>query len=531
MRKRYYLLFTLVIFGLIYWLVDPKTCIELVYDTFRSLLRMICAYIFSIIFSFSVGLLILHSRKAYSILFPICDVLQGVPVLGFFPFAIYFFIHTFPGGWLGEELASIFLIFTGMTWSILFSVVEAGANMSKELRDLALLLKLDPLRYLFEIFLPLAFPPFVSASITGWGGGWYFLFASEFLTLGHERFALPGLGTFIAQSAFAYNILYSFIGLGVLAWIVLGIDVYVWQPLIFRVRDRWEGVFGIRRFLILDVLDWLYTIFKRIVYKLDFIFNPLLFFLGITPKRLTLCEPDIKNPLLPVVGLLFFWLLFSKCRAYFPKIFLYAALTLLRISIGLLISLVLALSVAILVARNERLSSIVLPILDIGQSLPAVSLFPMIIITVIQTIGGRVGVEVGTILLIITGMIWYLIFRLIRELNNFPPSLDEFARLIQLPAVEKLRHIILPFLFPAIVVGAIQAVGGGWNASIIGEYIVDNHGHVLTSAGLGYLLSYATYKGNIWLSMLAVTGMTLLILVMNAYIWKPLLKKASDMRW
>ena len=169
--------------------------------------------------------------------------------------------------------------------------------------------------------------------------------------------------------------------------------------------------------------------------------------------------------------------------------------------------------------------------MDIGQSLPAVSLFPIIIVTLIHMIGGRLGVEIGTILLIITGMVWYLIFRLIREMQNYQNYLDEIAKLIKLPMHLKLIHIILPILFPSIVVGTIQADGGGWNATIIGEYIVDEHGNLLTSAGLGYLLSYATYKGDLWLSMLAVSGMTLAILLINNHMWKPLLKRAAKIRW
>jgi NitT/TauT family transport system permease protein len=531
MKKRYYLIFTIIILLSLYLFLDVKTTFDLIYGTIRSIIRMIAAYILSILFSLLVGLLIIHNEKAYDIIFPICDVLQGVPVLGFFPFAIYFFIHTFPAGWLGQECAAVFLIFTGMTWSILFSIIEAGTALSRELKDLSLLLKLDPTRYLIEIFLPLAFPSFVSASITGWGGGWYFLFASEFLTMGRERIALPGLGTFIAKSAFKYSLLNSLVGLGILAWIVLGTDIYLWQPMLKKVRKRWEHVEMSSEDAIVNLLDCFYNFIKFMLHKISRLLNIILNTLGITPKKLSLKEKEAENPLVPVVAIVFLGILSFKCPSYFPKIFFFAFCTIIRILIGLVLSIIISLTIALLIAKNKKALQIIHPILDIGQSLPAVSLFPIIIVTLIHMIGGRLGVEIGTILLIITGMVWYLIFRLIREMQNYPLNLDEFAKLIKLPMHLKLIHIILPFLFPSIVVGTIQAVGGGWNATIIGEYIVDEHGNLLTSAGLGYLLSYATYKGDLWLSMLAVSGMTLAILLINNHMWKPLLKRAAKIRW
>ncbi len=533
MKKRYYIFFTIVLFLILFFVLKPHTTWQIIYGSFRSFLRMLGAYLLSIAFSFFVGILILHNKTAYKFLFPICDVLQGVPVLGFLPFAVYFFIFYFPKGWLGEELAAIFLIFTGMTWSILFSVVESAASLTQERRDLCRLLGLDGTRYLTEILLPTIYPSFVSATITGWGGGWYFLFACEYLTLGHEKIILPGLGTFIAQSAFHFNLLHSIVGLAVLSWIVLGTDLYLWQPMLKRVRRRWEKVEHDSTETLVDYLAKVYAFFKLFLHKISVVINAITSFFSVDPRYSTLTEKSEDNPLLPLIALVFAYILIFHAPTYLfqGKIFVYAFWSMLRIFIALVLSVVVAVAIALFLRRYKWLMPYFLPLLDIGQSLPAVALFPLIIVMVITHIGGRLGIEVAAIILIFTGAVWYMIFRLIREMENFPPTLDYFARLVEMDKVTAFWHITLPYLFPAIVVGAIQAVGGGWNASIVGEYIVDAHHHVYSIPGLGYLLSYATYNNLFWLSMLAVTSMTLIILMTNHFVWKPLLKKATKFRW
>jgi NitT/TauT family transport system permease protein len=107
--------------------------IEIPYFISKSLLRMICAYILTLIFSISFAILIAHNNTASKILFPIMDILQSIPILGFLPFAMLFFIHLFPV--YGTELVSIFLLFTSMTWSVLFNTIEGIKTIPNKLSD------------------------------------------------------------------------------------------------------------------------------------------------------------------------------------------------------------------------------------------------------------------------------------------------------------------------------------------------------------------------------------------------------------
>jgi NitT/TauT family transport system permease protein len=531
MKKRYYLAFSVLLFSALFFL-DAQTSFTLLVGTVKSVLRMLSAYVVSLVFSFTAGLLMLHNRKVFDVLFPICDVMQGVPVLGFFPVAIYFFIHYFPQGYIGQELASIFLIFTAMTWPLLFTLVEAGASFSRELRDVVLLLNLNPTRYLLDIFIPHSFPKLITASISAWGGGWYFLFASEYLVLGHERIALDGLGTFIALAAYNNDMVKSLLGLGMIAWLVLGVDVYVWQPLLKHVKNRWDkSYFGRRGWH--PLIQWFIDSVRELIFLFEDSLDVVLRRLNLDVKSLVIRKIEASNPLLlPIAAVLAVLLLTYPSPLSTGLYLLVSSLaTLFRLAVALSVSVFIALALALVIKAMPRLLSLLLPVLDIAQSIPGVALFPFIILFITKVIGGVVGVEVAVVVMLMTGMVWYLIFKLIGEVEEFPKNYDELATLLQVPWHTRLFSFLIPYLLPAIVVGSIQAVGGGWNATIVAEYILDESKRPITTVGLGYLINFATQTGDIHLLTLSVLTMVFLILLINKYVWQVLLKKASSVRW
>ncbi len=529
-RLHFAILFSLFVIVATYLM--GSQVLDLLYFTFRSIVRMGAAYALSIIFSFTAGLLIIHNKRAYEFLFPVLDILQAIPILGFFPFALLFFVYTFPGGILGEELSSIFLIFTAMTWAIVFSVIESAASFTYEMRDLAKITSMKGARYLTHMLLPLTFPSFVSGSITGWGGGWYFLVASEYVALGTERISLPGLGAFIAQSAFSYHLLYSFIGLAMLGFVVFGINLYVWQPLLRKAKG-YSSESQLEKAesstFVVEILEMMYARFCTGIEKGQRISEKIFSFLSVTPENSTKKEKGAETVsilLVGVVSAVFLYFLFFKAAYLLDDfaILSYAGSSLLRLAVAFAIALVWTSAVAIFLAKNKAAMRILMPLFDVAQSIPAVSLFPIIVVAVVQTIGGRAGLEIASILLVLTGMQWYLLFNLIRAVQGIPEDILDLSKLMRLETVSRLRHIIIPTILPAVFVGGIEAMGGGWNATIISEYIIGPDGRPFEMPGLGYLLSASAREGYMDGIILAVSGITLIILLINKLLWKPLIK-------
>ncbi|MDD5336866.1 MAG: ABC transporter permease subunit [Candidatus ainarchaeum sp.] len=532
MRRGYFIIL-FVVFLLAAFLVMGWDSLLLLYYGFRSFLRMIAAYALSVIFSVTLALLITHNKRLSAFLFPVLDVLQSVPILGFLPFAILFFVHVFPGGLLGQEFSSIFLIFTGMAWAIAFSIVESASYITNDMRDLAKLLNLRGFRYLTNIVFPISLPQFVSSSMTGWGGGWYFLVASEYITLGTENIMLPGLGSFIAKSAFSYNLLWSLFGLLMLAFIVIGINLYVWQPLLKKSRGTLEKADSS---FIVESMEWMYAQFSSFGERFQSRSEKIMDYFSINPENSWKKNETLSTAsyfIMACILALFLYLLFFRLPNYLDNllIFRYMLSSLGRIAIGYVIALVWTAAIAIFLARNKRAMAILMPLFDLGQSIPAISVFPIVVVLVVQTLGGQLGLNVASILLLLTGMQWYFVFNLVRAVQTIPEEISDLSSLLRLDTLQKLRNIMIPAILPAIFIASVESIGGGWNASIVSEYITGPGGKVFEMEGLGFLLSSSAANANMDGILLAVSGITLIVLSLNYFIWKPLIRGSDRYRF
>ena len=510
--------------------------VSLPYLMLRTFIRMLGAYFLSLVFSISVGIFIVHNRKAFSVVFPVLDILQSVPILGFLPFAILFIIHVIPV--VGSEVAAMFLIFTSMTWAVVFNVIEGVRSIPSDLRDASRLMNLKGADYFFHVLLPAIYGPVISGSIAAWGGGWYFLVAGEYVTFGNAApYVLPGVGSFIAQSAYSGNFLHSIIGLGVLAAMVLFMNVFVWGPLLTRAsRFSYSQTAGaeaqqIHENPLTAFIIGSFNAAKRFVLTyLSRSANFVMGILGICPMasladNRKLSTGDYAIAIFVVVAFIAICL-FSGRTGDVGMIGLFSVFSLGRIVIGYVIALVLAVTVAIYIGRNQALTDALMPFFDVAQSVPAIAVFPVIVVFVIHTIGGFYGMQIASILLLLTGMVWYLLFNLIRAVQAIPNDLIEAARLLRMGTIDKVRHVFLPAIFPTLIIASMQAVGGGWNASIVSEYIVYGN-EVFHANGLGYLLDLSASKADVPGILLSVLAMVAVIILVNKTVWKTALRKAE----
>lgn len=533
--KRFLYIFILLLFLAAVSLMSYDA-ILLPYFVLLSTGRMAVAYVISLIFSIGFGIWMGHNERAFKYLLPFMDILQSVPILGFLPIAVLV-LKAIP--FIGSEVATIFLIFSCMAWSTLFNVVEGVRAIPSKIKDIALLMDLRGIKYLTHVVIPAIQPQIISGAIAGWGGGWYFLVVGEFTTFGSVPHELPGIGQFIARSAFNGDIALSLLGIWALAAVVLLLNRFIWSPLQNRAERYWtteaeEPETDNPALELLDktgekTLDATENLFKWL--------DPLFIKACIDPKT-SLAKPSrlyslvLFSFMIAGVAVLF---LFYQGSLSVPsgllspiKLAWYSLNSIGRILIAYLIALTWTLTAGIWIGSNRKLRSIFMPLFDVGQSIPAVAVFPIIVVAVITFIGGGLGVEVASVLLLLTGMQWYLLFNILRAMQTIPSRITEIGSLLNMGYLHKLRHIILPAIFPAVVAGSIQAIGGGWNATIISEYIVyKSDVYSPTGGGLGWLLNVGTAEGSAFTILAAVLTMVIIIITTDKLIWSKAVKRAE----
>lgn len=538
------------------------------YFVFRSVLRMLAAYVLVVIFGLTYGIIAGLYHRPRLFMLPILDILQSIPVLGYLPLVIILFSGALPGEW-GYEIASILLIFTGMAWAVTFSVLGAVRNIPNDLREASNSFGVRGWRYVRHVVFPAIFPSFVTGSILAWGGGWYFLVAAEMLSYGTSVHVLPGIGSFLGSAVFTMgNLPSAVLGLVVFVAVVFFINSFVWKPLsefakYFNTQTTVsEGTqppvyseFGPIRHLVyfIDNLEAKYgDRLDGTLVSLQARYGKALRFLEHVPSkrrhaRTTLMTIALYGILfMAIMSVLAFFVgaalsalplnhLLSVIETHpdLQKLPLFGLYSASRIFVAYIIALAWTLIAGIAVARSKRLSEIFMPVFDIGQSTPALALFPFIVIMVISMFGGtEMSVEIASVLLLLTGTQWYLFFNIVGAVKSIPGNILEASRAFDLRGVQFYSTVVFPAIIPGLLLGSIQAWGGAWNALIVSEYI-NYGGHIYQVQGLGAYLNQATLAAHPepWEITLIVATMSAIVLLMNYLIWRPLFNYAERFKF
>jgi NitT/TauT family transport system permease protein len=202
-----------------------------------------------------------------------------------------------------------------------------------------------------------------------------------------------------------------------------------------------------------------------------------------------------------------------------------AGCSVLRLSAAYLISLMWTVPCAIAASESQRFARRLTPIAQIIGSIPATALFPLIVVFVIQITG---GMNLASILLILTGMQWYLLFNLLAGVSQIPSDLKEAARAFGLSRLATWRKLTIPAMIPSLLTGSITAWGGGWNALILSEYFI-YRGRTYQVFGLGALLDDATYQaGSGVMILLTLLSMVLVVMLLNRLVWRRFYDLATE---
>ncbi|MGB9866401.1 MAG: ABC transporter permease subunit [Bacillota bacterium] len=519
----------------------------------RSLTRMIVAYIISLLFSLSYGYVAATYPAAGRIMIPLLDVLQSVPVLGFFPAAVYFFVQLFRGSILGVELASIFLIFTGQAWNMTFGVYESLTTIPKDLVQALQALGVKGMLAFKRLHLPATVSKLIYNSMLSWAGGWYFLIACEIISFGPVHHTLPGLGSFLIKSAEQGHLGLTLAGLLVLVTVIVLLNALVWAPLlVWGDKYKYEfTAYGARpQSTVLRLLEDSYLV-PRVLRLGRWVQARVVAALEAAQERARAAAPRPerrrmegvpRNARLAMsrigwigfagIALIGVWklalTLVPLLRGPWPSEVKLLPLALgasaLRLAVAYVISIAWTLPVAVWVGLNERAEAVLMPVAQVLASVPATALFPVIVAIMLNTSG---GIEVASVLLVLTGMQWYILFNLVAGVKAIPGDLLAAARAFQVKGKLFFQKVLLPGMFPSLVTGSITGWGGGWNALIVSEYVVYG-GKAYKAFGIGSMLDVATYEtGNLQVMWFSLLSMVLFITVMNRLVWRPLYQHAS----
>lgn len=526
----------------------PVSIEHLPYYAFCSFYRMLAAYIIALLFSVIYGMGAARGGAYERIMIPAIDIAQSVPVVGFFPAAVYFFVALAHGSRLGVEMAAVFLIFTSQAWNMALGVYEAVKTIPGDSAEALDAFGARGWLKFKRLLLPACVPKLVYNSILSWVAGWYFLIACEIITVGPASYRLPGLGSFLWEAAEKGRTFDLVAGLLTLLAIIVAMDMIVWQPLsTWAEKFRYEFAASSGAVESLGMFDALSGVGPAITRALRSILVPPLRLIGrvmrAAPRRELLSPEQSRRAgeifrffVIGSIVIFFAWAvgrgLIALIRTLsqpwpsdvrlIPQAMLASTL---RMIIAYAISLAWTVPVALAASESPRFNRILSPVAEIVGAMPATALFPVIVVFVIQVTG---GMNLASILLILTGMQWYLLFNLLAGINQVPEDLKEAARAFGLSRYATWRKLILPAVTPSLITGSITAWGGGWNALILSEYFVYQQ-HTYQVIGLGALLDAATYQtGNGVMILLSLLSMILVVLLLNRLMWRRLYNIATE---
>jgi NitT/TauT family transport system permease protein len=499
----------------------------------RSTLRMFIALGCSTLFTLIYGSIAAHNRRAERLLVPLLDILQSVPVLGFLSITVTGFIALFPGSLLGLEAASIFAIFTSQVWNMTFSFYQSLRTVPKELIEATTLYRLSRWQRFTRLEVPSAAIPLLWNAMMSFGGGWFFVAASEAISVLNQDYTLPGIGSYVAAAVGAQDLAALGWAIATMVVVILLVDQLFWRPLV-----AWSDKFRLEQSSSGDApKSWVYNLlttahipsllaqaFKPALEALDRLMSRLLGQVGVDPAEMESPRDDrlYNLVLLLGIGALLTWLVhFVLVTVGITEVataFRLGIFTLLRVTLLLLIATLIWTPIGVAIGFHPRLARLLQPLVQLLASFPANFIFPFATVFFIRS---HVSIDWGSILLMALGAQWYILFNSIAGAQTIPSDLLEMADDVGLSGVQRWRKLIIPGIFSAWVTGGVTASGGAWNASIVSE-VVSWGGTTLTANGLGAYIAQATTAGDWPRIALGIGMMSVFVVGINRLLWRPL---------
>ncbi|MDG6901430.1 MAG: ABC transporter permease subunit [Nitrososphaerota archaeon] len=486
----------------------------------------------SILFALSVGIWAARSKRAESVILPLLDIFQSIPILGFFPFVIAAVYGAFPN-FVGANLAVIILIFTSMSWNIAFGVYEAVKAIPQDYADLLNVSQASAWQRIKSLYIPASMSRVAYNTQISWAVGLFFLVSSEIISSGSTQVPVEyGIGIAVARFTLVGD--YADYALLVVGLIVA---VVVWRFLFLRELALWSEKYKmmeepreLRRDPIMKFYSW---VNHRSISKLFLLAHDS----GVTRFTSSIARFRKGLKLAVIIFVAGFLSLVAlsvaasgdlnlgsvpalSAVAATEAAALYAlAASFVRVWYVCAISVGIGLPLGILVSLNFKLYDLATPVFEVISSIPAPILLPAIIL--IPVLGH--SPEAVAAIVIILAMFWYIVFNVMAGVRTLPADIRDLPKVLRVSRVSAWRNVYIPSALTGLVTGTITAVGGAWNALIIAEYFqVDVSRPPITqvSVGIGKMITVATSQGDNLALFLAVISMTVLIVSFNLMVWR-----------
>ena len=500
----------------------------------RTTMRMLLAIICSIVFTFVYAALAAKSRRAEMVLIPLLDILQSVPILGFLTFTVVFFMNLFPGNVMGAELACVFAIFTSQAWNMTFSMYQSMRNVPKDLEEATQSFHLSGWQRFWRLDVPFAMPGLIWNTMMSMSGGWFFVVASEAITVGNTTVTLPGIGSYVALGIEKQDL--TAIGYAILTMLLV---IIAYDQLLFRPIVAWADKFRFEQTASGNPpTSWMLDLFRR-TRALRALTLPFAAvnraFSNLRINWPTILQPTKKaGPPSRAVDAIWFLLIgvstgYAGYRAYeylsaslgLSDIFAafgYGLLTLTRVIVLIALATLVWVPVGVWIGLRPKLAESIQPLAQFLAAFPANLAFPVFVYLIVHY---GLNANIWLSPLMILGTQWYILFNVIAGASAFPSDLREAASSLHLTGWRWWIKVVLPGIFPYYITGAITASGGSWNASIVAEVASWGTTH-LTAAGLGAYIAKATEAGDFPRVVLGIAVMCILVTLFNRLLWRPL---------
>ncbi len=513
--------------------LDPRA---LVGYSARTGLRMLIAMGCSLLFTFAYATLAAKSRRAEMVLVPLLDILQSVPILSF-SILIVFFLQLTPGRVAGAEMAAIFLIFTSQAWNMAFSFYQSLRSIPDELQEVSRSFHLSPWMRFWRLEVPFAMPPLIWNMMMSMSGGWFFVVVSEAITVGNTTITLPGVGSYIALAIEQRNVAAIGYAIAAMFVVILIYDQLLFRPLIasadwFRLEQE-AGLTPSRA--------WALTMMRRS--RLLSLFARLFAAMlkaGVSGPRLSTRRPPAASGIPGHLGDLLWYLLIGvigigavwKTGTFvlsgvrpgeIGHVVILGLVTLLRVVVLIGAASLVWVPIGIWIGLRPRVARIAQPVAQFLAAFPAVLFFPVVVSAIVVL---RLNPNVWLSPLMILGTQWYILFNVIVGATALPAELRYVGENLRIRGWLWWRRIGLPAVFPYYLTGAITASGGSWNASIVAEVATWGH-EKLEAIGLGSYIATATDAGDYRRMALGTLMMSLFVVLINRFFWRPLYTRAE----
>jgi NitT/TauT family transport system permease protein len=504
---------------------------------------MLAAMVASLTFTLVYGTLAAKSRRAGQVLVPILDILQSVPVLGYISFTVTFFLALFPSRVLGAELAAIFAIFTSQAWNMTFSFYQSLRTVPRDLDEVSKGFHLTSWQRFWKLEVPFSMPGLIWNMMMSMSGGWFFVVASEAITVGNHTITLPGIGAYLAAAIAGKN-------LHAIGWVILTMTVVIlaYDQFLFRPLVAWSDKFRMENTSSGDAPEsWLLDLIRRtrLIHRLLVPIGWMFAKAARVPIRLPsvgpvkFAKPAVLKPsrtgdiVWAVIVVLATAFVVYRVVAYVRTgvtldevghVFVLGLITLLRVTVLIALASVVWLPIGVLIGLRPALAEKIQPVAQFLAAFPANLLFPVFVIVIVKF---NLNPDIWLSPLIVLGTQWYILFNVIAGASAYPNDYREAAKNFRIRGWQWWRQAMLPGVFPYYVTGAITASGGAWNASIVAEAVQWGDTR-LAAHGLGAYIAQYTAAGDYPKIILGIAVMSLFVSLFNRVLWRPLYAYAES---